>query len=47
MNTGAPLIGLAEEGGSQSVKAQLRLRQMILAGELPGGARIAELTLVD
>ena len=47
MNTGAPLIGLAEEGGSQSVKAQLRLREMILAGELPGGARIAELTLVE
>jgi GntR family transcriptional regulator of vanillate catabolism len=37
----------AEEGGSQSVKAQLRLREMILAGELPGGARIAELTLVE
>ena len=32
---------------SQSVKAQLRLREMILAGELPGGARIAELALVD
>jgi GntR family transcriptional regulator of vanillate catabolism len=28
---------------SQSVKAQLRLREMILAGELPGGSRIAEL----
>jgi GntR family transcriptional regulator of vanillate catabolism len=47
MNTGAPVIDLAEEGGSQSVKAQLRLREMILAGELPGGARIAELTLVE
>jgi GntR family transcriptional regulator of vanillate catabolism len=32
---------------SQSVKAQLRLREMILAGELPSGSRIAELTLVD
>lgn len=32
---------------SQAVKAQLRLREMILAGELPGGARIAELTLVE
>jgi GntR family transcriptional regulator of vanillate catabolism len=42
-----PVIDLAEEGGSQSVKAQLRLREMILAGELPGGARIAELTLVE
>ena len=47
MNTGAPVIDLAEEGGSQSVKAQLRLREMILAGDLPGGARIAELTLVE
>jgi len=47
MNTGAPVIDLAEEGGSQSVKSQLRLREMILAGELPGGARIAELTLVE
>jgi len=36
-----------ESGGSQAVKAQLRLREMILAGELPGGARIAELTLVE
>ena len=36
-----------EAGGSQAVKAQLRLREMILAGELPGGARIAELTLVE
>ena len=36
-----------ESGGSQAVKAQLRLREMILAGELPGGARIAELALVE
>jgi GntR family transcriptional regulator of vanillate catabolism len=33
--------------GSQAVRAQLRLREMILAGELPGGERIAELALVD
>jgi GntR family transcriptional regulator, vanillate catabolism transcriptional regulator len=32
---------------SQAVRAQLRLREMILAAELPAGARIAELTLVD
>jgi len=32
---------------SQAVRAQLRLREMILAGELPSGSRIAELTLVD
>ena len=37
----------AEAGVSQAVKAQLRLREMVLAGELPGGARIAELTLVE
>jgi len=36
-----------EASASQAVKAQLRLREMILAGELPGGARIAELTLVE
>lgn len=47
MNADNPVINLAEEGGSQSVKAQLRLREMILAGELPGGARIAELALVE
>lgn len=34
-------------GASQALKAQQRLREMILAGELPGGARIAELALVD
>ena len=36
-----------EAGGSQVVKAQLRLREMILAGELPAGARIAELAIVE
>lgn len=36
-----------EAGGSQAVKAQLRLREMILAGDLPAGARIAELALVE
>lgn len=36
-----------DSGGSQSVKAQLKLREMILAGELPGGARIAELAIVE
>lgn len=34
-------------GSSQAVKAQLRLRELVLAGELPAGARIAELTLVE
>ncbi|MBU0891013.1 MAG: GntR family transcriptional regulator [Gammaproteobacteria bacterium] len=37
----------ADGGASQSVKAQLRLREMILAGELAGGARIAELVIVE
>ena len=37
-----------QDGGtSQAVKAQLRLREMILAGELAGGTRIAELAIVD
>jgi len=47
MNATQPLASDAEAGGSQAVKAQLRLREMILAGELPGGARIAELALVE
>jgi GntR family transcriptional regulator of vanillate catabolism len=37
----------ADAGASQAVKAQLRLREMILAGELPGGTRIAELSIVE
>jgi GntR family transcriptional regulator of vanillate catabolism len=36
-----------EAGGSQAVKAQLRLREMILAGELAPGGRIAELGIVE
>lgn len=42
-----PLGNLAEESGSQAVKVQLKLREMILAGELQGGSRITELALVD
>jgi GntR family transcriptional regulator of vanillate catabolism len=42
-----PVPGELEAGGSQAVKAQLRLREMILAGELPAGARIAELAIVE
>lgn len=41
----APLA--PEEGGSQAVKAQLRLRELILSGQLAAGSRIAELALVD
>jgi DNA-binding GntR family transcriptional regulator len=39
----------AQQNGQQSVqlRAQLQLREMILAGELPAGARIAELSIVE
>ena len=37
----------SEAGASQAVKAQLRLREMVLAGELPGGARIAEVAISE
>lgn len=47
MSATIPLPPTEEPGGTQAVKAQLRLREMILAGELPGGARIAELALVE
>lgn len=45
----APLASpeLADAGASQAVKAQLRLREMILAGELASGSRIAELAIVE
>ncbi len=36
-----------EAGASQAVKAQLRLREMILAGELSVGVRITELAIVE
>lgn len=36
-----------EEAGSQSVRAQQRLRELILAGRLPLASRITEQTLVD
>ncbi|HSH92464.1 MAG TPA: GntR family transcriptional regulator [Ramlibacter sp.] len=32
---------------SAQVRAQLRLREMILGGDLPGGTRIAELSIVE
>lgn len=37
----------AEEGGSQAVKVQLKLREMVLAGDLQAGSRITELALVE
>jgi len=36
-----------EESGSQAVKVQLKLREMILAGELTAGSRITELAVVE
>jgi GntR family transcriptional regulator, vanillate catabolism transcriptional regulator len=46
-NTSAPPVEPGDGSASQAVKAQLRLREMILAGELPSGARIAELAIVE
>ena len=37
----------SEEGGSQAVKVQIKLREMILAGELQAGSRITELAWVE
>ena len=36
-----------DEGSSQAVKVQLKLREMIFAGELVAGARITELAMVE
>lgn len=38
---------LAPGGGSQTVRAQLMLRELVLGGELEPGVRIAELALVE
>ena len=38
---------IQDSGASQAVKAQLRLRELILAGELPSGMRITELAIVE
>lgn len=37
----------ADAGASQAVKAQLRLRELILAGDLAAGERITELAIVE
>jgi GntR family transcriptional regulator of vanillate catabolism len=47
VDAAATAPGAADAGGSQAVKAQLQLRELILAGELPGGTRIAELAIVE
>lgn len=44
---GTPGDAVASAGASQAVKAQLGLRELILAGELAPGARITELWAVD
>ena len=44
----ASVVDSAEEAGlSQTVKAQLRLRELIVGGQIPPGQRIAELALVE
>ena len=42
-----PVAALQAGTESTQVRVQLRLREMILAGELAGGARIAELAIVE
>jgi GntR family transcriptional regulator of vanillate catabolism len=42
-----PAVDSSEAGTSQAVKAQRRLREMTLAGDLAGGSRIAELAIVE
>ena len=47
LKTQTPTASAGEDSSSHAVKVQLRLREMILAGELPAGARITELALVE
>lgn len=47
MTARLPLASDSDAAGSQAVRAQLRLREMILAGDLPAGERIAELAIVE
>jgi GntR family transcriptional regulator of vanillate catabolism len=47
MNTLAAVASEDSGTPSQTVRTQLRLRELILSGELRPGARIAELTLVE
>lgn len=47
MTDASPLASTDNPAHSQAVRAQLRLREMILACDLPAGSRIAELNLVD
>jgi GntR family transcriptional regulator of vanillate catabolism len=45
MSAGGELA--SEAGSSHAVKALLRLREMVLAGELPGGTRIADVAISE
>jgi GntR family transcriptional regulator of vanillate catabolism len=51
MSTPTPLsaarANAPEEGSSQTVKVQLKLREMIFSGELQAGARLTELAVVE
>jgi len=47
VNVQSNALEAADATASQAVKTQLRLREMILAGELAGGSRIAELAIVE
>ena len=38
---------LADSGAPQAVRAQMRLREMILAGDLPSGERVGEVAIVE
>jgi GntR family transcriptional regulator of vanillate catabolism len=40
-------VAAVADEGSQAVKAQLRLRELILSGALPAGERIPELAIVE
>ena len=43
----SPAPAVVDESLSQVVKAQLQLREMLLAGELPAGERIAEVSISE
>lgn len=47
MSIHAPAPAVVDESLSQVVKAQLQLREMLLAGELPAGERIAEVSIAE
>lgn len=46
VSSGADAAG-KDSNPSQTVRAQLQLRELVLSGELPAGVRIAELSIVE